>query len=415
MKRSWIYPVDTDKYDVINSFKDLKEVDWEILNKMECGDIVYIYLGNDNKKIMIKTKVKNINVTKSDGIDDSAYVLESETENLSENTVYTRLKLLDLFSEEEANKLSYNLLLKNGLNGSIRSGLILNNNPELKSYIEDIEKNIIKQRIDNLNNGQIFSNEELMSVFKCANASGMRRAHKTNTLCIISDHTKSLYEDRWIEDVFHYTGMGQVGNQDLNYGQNITLSESNTNGVEVHLFEVFKKNEYIYEGKVELVDTPYQEEQLDAENNLRTVWVFPLKQVNRCEEIRIPKDVLDNKEKQREKMAKKLNNEQLRKKTENIKGKPGTRTTTTKVYERNADVAEYAKRVAKGICQLCEQPAPFKNKAGEDYLETHHIVWLSEGGEDTIYNTVALCPNCHKKMHVLKLKEDVEFLKEKIL
>ncbi|MFV5483444.1 HNH endonuclease [Acinetobacter towneri] len=40
------------------------------------------------------------------------------------------------------------------------------------------------------------------------------------------------------------------------------------------------------------------------------------------------------------------------------------------------------------------------------YLETHHIVWLARGGEDTISNTVALCPNCHKRMHLLDLEED---------
>lgn len=47
----------------------------------------------------------------------------------------------------------------------------------------------------------------------------------------------------------------------------------------------------------------------------------------------------------------------------------------------------------------------------EAYLETHHIVWVSQGGSDTMDNTVALCPNCHRKMHVLNLKEDKEYLK----
>jgi 5-methylcytosine-specific restriction enzyme A len=46
----------------------------------------------------------------------------------------------------------------------------------------------------------------------------------------------------------------------------------------------------------------------------------------------------------------------------------------------------------------------------EHYLECHHIVWLAEGGEDTIANTVALCPNCHRKMHVLNRKVDKEQL-----
>ncbi|WP_434139317.1 HNH endonuclease [Photobacterium leiognathi] len=80
-------------------------------------------------------------------------------------------------------------------------------------------------------------------------------------------------------------------------------------------------------------------------------------------------------------------------------------------YERNIWVAELAKRLAKGQCQLCIQPAPFKNAKGEPYLETHHIVWLSKGGDDTSENTVALCPNCHKKMHIVDDSKDVELLK----
>ncbi|MEH6942063.1 HNH endonuclease [Bacillus sp. JJ722] len=28
------------------------------------------------------------------------------------------------------------------------------------------------------------------------------------------------------------------------------------------------------------------------------------------------------------------------------------------------------------------------------------MYWLSNGGEDTIGNTVPLCPNCHKKWYV---------------
>jgi hypothetical protein len=72
---------------------------------------------------------------------------------------------------------------------------------------------------------------------------------------------------------------------------------------------------------------------------------------------------------------------------------------TVKFY-RNPYVAEYAKRVANGICQDCNQPAPFVHKlTNEPFLETHHIIPLAEGGPDTIENTIALCPNCHRKRH----------------
>ena len=53
--------------------------------------------------------------------------------------------------------------------------------------------------------------------------------------------------------------MGLEGDQELNYRQNKTLAESNKNGVDVHLFEVFKAKEYIYRGMVKFCKEPYQE------------------------------------------------------------------------------------------------------------------------------------------------------------
>ena len=55
-------------------------------------------------------------------------------------------------------------------------------------------------------------------------------------------------------------------------------------------------------------------------------------------------------------------------------------------------------------------PAPFSDKNGEPYLESHHVEWLSKGGEDSIDNVVALCPNCHRKMHVVNDVDDLEKL-----
>jgi ADP-ribosylglycohydrolase len=92
------------------------------------------------------------------------------------------------------------------------------------------------------------------------------------------------------------------------------------------------------------------------------------------------------------------------------KKKPSVRIAQSAAFVRDAAVAEYVKRLAKGQCDLCEKPAPFKNNRNEAYLECHHIIWLAAGGEDTIANTVALCPNCHRKMHVLNHKADKEKL-----
>ena len=124
--------------------------------------------------------------------------------------------------------------------------------------------------------GQVLTNDELMKEFSVANSGGMRKSNKNNVLVIISDHTKDLYDDKYYGNELHYTGMGLEGDQELNYRQNKTLAESNKNGVDVHLFEVFEENKYIYRGMVKLCKEPYQEIQLDKNNNERTVWIFPL-------------------------------------------------------------------------------------------------------------------------------------------
>ena len=67
---------------------------------------------------------------------------------------------------------------------------------------------------------------------------------------------------------------------------------------------------------------------------------------------------------------------------------------------------------SRGICELCGSKAPFNDKNGNPYLEIHHIQWLSKGGRPVPENTVALCPNCHRKVHLLNDEEDIRKLKE---
>lgn len=127
--------------------------------------------------------------------------------------------------------------------------------------------------------GQTVTNDQLKEIFKCGNMGGMRRSHTTNTLVIVSDYTKGLYQDKWIGGVLHYTGMGKIGDQDINWAQNATLAEMDRNGVDVHLFEVIDQGEYIYCGRIELVDRPYTDRQPDENGDDRRVWMFPVRPV----------------------------------------------------------------------------------------------------------------------------------------
>ena len=69
-------------------------------------------------------------------------------------------------------------------------------------------------------------------------------------------------------------------------------------------------------------------------------------------------------------------------------------------FRRNPDVIVEVLHRANGVCEECDQPAPFIRKSdGTPFLEVHHWIPLSEGGEDTINNAGALCPNCHRGAH----------------
>lgn len=106
----------------------------------------------------------------------------------------------------------------------------------------------------------------------------------------------------------------------------------------------------------------------------------------------------------------------------------------------NEEMADYL--AANFTSELLNRMTPADLKEGEPYTEGHISVlfgvstWsgmrknnasntlvlvsfhdnplYSDGGPDAVYNTVALCPNCHKRMHIVKDKKDVKALIKKI-
>ena len=266
----------------------------------------------------------------------------------------------------------------------------------------------------NINVGDTVNNAIIVEQFRCSTQSGMRRSKATNTLVLVSKHVVSkskIYDDKTIGDVYHYTGQGTQGDQSLSYAQNKTLAESSTNGVGLHFFEVFKDGEYIYMGKVVLVDAPYQDMQDDIDGNARKVWVFPLKLVSKDNPSSyISKKLITEAYEDQEKIALTLDDDELKLRAIKSASPASSRKTYTQTYIRNPYISEYTKRRAKGFCELCKNPAPFKDRLDKPYLESHHIIWLSKNGPDELENTVALCPNCHKRMHIKKDANDIDLI-----
>jgi 5-methylcytosine-specific restriction protein A len=176
------------------------------------------------------------------------------------------------------------------------------------------------------------------------------------------------------------------------------------------LLEALEEQKYTYAGEVELIGFPYQEDQVDDEGHWRKVWMFPIRLKPGGIVPNLSESEARDIEESQARRARQLSTPDLKVRAQKAKKVPSKRGAQATIFIRDAAIAEYVKRLAKGVCDLCNNPAPFLNKSNEAYLECHHIIWLAKGGEDTVKNTVALCPNCHRKMHVLDRKADKEQL-----
>ena len=94
-----------------------------------------------------------------------------------------------------------------------------------------------------------------------------------------------------------------------------------------------------------------------------------------------------------------------------VKQKPTGRDTPQKrsgsvtQFDRDPSVVAWVLENANGICECCEEPAPFVRDNQIPFLEVHHVIHLADGGPDIIENAVAVCPNCHRELH-LRTKQE---------
>ena len=138
--------------------------------------------------------------------------------------------------------------------------------------------------INNMTIGDIFTRDQLMSIFKISGQSGMMKTNTLNAL-VLTTSEESIYGDSSIENgTIQYTGEGQEGDQTITKN-NKTLFYSKENNLPVYLFTKDKKRRYIFEGRVELYDKPYQTPENDINGKERLVWKFPLKVIYSEEEM----------------------------------------------------------------------------------------------------------------------------------
>ncbi|MDC7288233.1 HNH endonuclease [Blautia schinkii] len=104
-------------------------------------------------------------------------------------------------------------------------------------------------------------------------------------------------------------------------------------------------------------------------------------------------------------LAKQMSPEKLAEQVVNVQPKNPQKTESV-VYYRSPYIKEMVKQIADGKCQMCGEDAPFYDMSQKPYLEEHHVQRLADGGKDSLNNVVAVCPNYHRKIHVLNDKSD---------
>lgn len=277
--------------------------------------------------------------------------------------------------------------------------------------------------IENVKIGDVLKNKEISEIFNVSTTGGVRYSIKNNHLVLIQLIRDNPYSDTidWKENTISYVGTGQKGDQNFYKGGNKRIYNSLKDKTDIYFFISNEQNKYYYFGKADLVKT-YNRTSPDVDDLLRNTVIFDLKlealnSIGEWSKLnKIYNQMYDEQQVKENKTAINKSTEQLIKSVkeyEFINTKTNKRITTSTVYHRNQYIVQLAKKFANGECQLCGHFAPFNDSDGQPFLEVHHIDWLSEGGKDGIENVIAICPNCHRKMHILKLEDDVKLLKRK--
>jgi len=208
------------------------------------------------------------------------------------------------------------------------------------------------------------------------------------------------YEDRFDEETgtFLYTGEGRYGDMEMVRGNRAILEHQKRNR-DLHLFQYNKDRSVSYVGRAFYVDH-HKARRPDLAGQDREAIVFELELENG--EIGEAAAVVISPPPKRTKLPKSF--DKLRDaahtfgKGAGAKAAEGTERKQI-VRQRSALIKEYVLRRANGVCEGCDGPAPFKTPKGEWYLEPHHITRRSDGGPDHPRWVIALCPNCHARVH----------------
>jgi 5-methylcytosine-specific restriction enzyme A len=129
-RRIWLMPANPNDYDVEGAFNYYDTIDWKRSYNYENGDIIFIYVSGNIRKVRYKVEVIEGLVKDDNIIYDKSFWLDEEKYEKSKEYDYTRIRLLD---EVDTSELSLARLRHHGLKGNIQGSMKLTG--ELRDYI----------------------------------------------------------------------------------------------------------------------------------------------------------------------------------------------------------------------------------------------------------------------------------------
>ncbi|WP_052730626.1 HNH endonuclease [Serratia liquefaciens] len=251
--------------------------------------------------------------------------------------------------------------------------------------------------LEKLEKGKLYKRKDLHDLYGGQEQGGISTPKEFPVIFIFTGEIGEThgYKDGWsTDDHFSYTGEGQNGDMAFTNG-NKHIRDHKDNGRDILLFEYNKKRTGVkFVGLFECDSWNYTQ-CLDTEKKMRQGIVFNLFRVSSAQDV-------DNDTTTSEIDQKKETLEQLRAKAIKSSMMTGQRKESDSKnswFKRSEDVKKYVLQRANGICESCEQPAPFKKKNGEPYLEPHHTKRLADEGPDHPQWVGAICPTCHRRIH----------------
>ena len=196
------------------------------------------------------------------------------------------------------------------------------------------------------------------------------------------------YADRYRSDgVFEYFGEGQLGDMRLRAG-NRAIADHSAQGKSLLLFR--KTSEGLrFEGEM-VCDDYHHEQAPDRSGVERKAIVF---------ELRALEAVVEKVANEHFPSGSSLGELRTLAMAAGAERSRVTSRHERTAYQRSRDIRNYVLARARGNCEGCKEQAPFLRPDGTPYLEPHHLRRISDGGPDHPAHVIALCPNCHRRVH----------------